>query len=95
MKNIIEIYNEWPEYQKTIGYRDVVYYETIFKCAKKRKGIVMNPTLLKEYSKNNHYKHENKVIMEHIHTIPFQIDFDIFEMQSRVLCDYLKEKNNM
>jgi len=95
MKSIIEVYDNWLEYQKTIDYKDVIYYETIFKCAVKRKGIMINSDLLKEYSKNNYYKYENTTILNAISTIPFPVDFDMFELQSRVLCDYLKVKKGL
>ncbi len=93
MKNIIEIYTDWPEYQKKLDYKDVIYYKTIFECAKKRKGIIINSMLLEAYSKNNHYKHENNIILDSISSIPFLIDFDMFELQSRVLCEYIKKKD--
>lgn len=89
MKNIIEIYCEWTDYQKQLDYRSIVYYQTIFKCASERKGIIIN--LMKEHSKNTHYKHEKNIIMKHIRTIPFSIDYDIFELKSRILCEYFQK----
>lgn len=99
MLNIIDKYNLWDLIAVKLSHYDIEYYEKVFDCAKERKGILVTYTLKEKDIKNKHKIHENKTIIKHIRSISFYEQmscsnkeglFDLFEMESRILNEYLR-----
>lgn len=99
MLNIIDKYNLWDLIAVKLSHYDIEYYEKVFDCAYERKGLLVTYKLNDKDIKNKHKIHENKTIIKHIRSISFYEQmsnlskeelFDMFEMESRILNEYLR-----
>lgn len=102
MLNIIDKYKQWETYSLTLNENEKNYYEIIFKCAKERKGIIVVNQL--EFPRKIGELKELRIIHKFINSIIFYKEissmdsqlqkekfFDMFELESRILCEYLKK----